>query len=102
MAAIRPSRWPSRSPRCSPPPISPTGSRRESRPAYLRETADVWNSLIERWIYATETPLAKEIGVDGYYVRIAPPDTADAASPLEGFVPIKNRPPQDNSASRPR
>lgn len=64
---------------------------------YLRETADLWNSLIERWIYATGTPLAKETGVDGYYVRIAPPEIADAASPIEGFVPIKNRPPQDSS-----
>ena len=62
--------------------------------AYLRETADIWNGLIERWIYATDTPLAKEVGVEGYYVRIAPPETADAASPLDGFVPIKNRPPQ--------
>ncbi|HEV8111127.1 MAG TPA: glycoside hydrolase family 15 protein, partial [Burkholderiales bacterium] len=62
--------------------------------AYLRETADIWNGLIERWIYATDTPLAKELGVEGYYVRIAPPETADAASPLDGFVPIKNRPPQ--------
>jgi len=62
--------------------------------AYLRETADIWNGLIERWIYAVDTPLAKEVGVDGYYVRIAPPETADAASPLDGFVPIKNRPPQ--------
>ena len=61
--------------------------------AYLRETADIWNDLIERWIYATGTPLAKEIGVEGYYVRIADPDSADAASPLDGFVPIKNRPP---------
>jgi len=31
--------------------------------------------------------------VKGYYVRIAPPDLADAASPKDGFVPIKNRPP---------
>src|ERR1041384_337129 len=62
--------------------------------AYLRETADIWNGLIEHWIYATDTPLAKELGVDGYYVRISPPETADAASPLDGFVPIKNRPPQ--------
>jgi len=64
---------------------------------YLRETADLWNSLIERWIYATGTSLAKDFGVDGYYVRIAPPETADAASPLEGFVPIKNRPPRDSA-----
>ncbi len=61
--------------------------------AYLRETADIWNDLIERWIYATGTPLAKQIGVEGYYVRVADPDSADAASPLDGFVPIKNRPP---------
>lgn len=60
---------------------------------YLRETADIWNSLIEHWIYAAGTPLAKQLGVDGYYVRIASPDTADAASPVNGFVPIKNRPP---------
>ena len=64
---------------------------------YLRETADIWNSLIERWIYATGTALAKDVGVDGHYVRIAPPETADAASPLEGFVPIKNRPPGDST-----
>ncbi len=60
--------------------------------AYLRETADVWNVLIERWTYARGTDLARRIGVDGYYVRIAPPEVADAVSPLEGFVPIKNRP----------
>jgi glucoamylase len=62
--------------------------------AYLRETADIWNSLVEQWTYATDTPLSRQLGVDGYYVRIAPPETADAASPMSGFVPIKNRPPQ--------
>jgi glucoamylase len=62
--------------------------------AYLRETADIWNSLIEHWTYAADTPLARQVGVDGYYVRIASPETADAASPVGGFVPIKNRPPQ--------
>ena len=66
---------------------------------YLRETADIWNSLVEQWTYATGTPLSRQMGVDGYYVRIAPPETADAASPISGFVPIKNRPPQ---ASRER
>lgn len=64
---------------------------------YLRETADTWNSEIETWTYATDTVLAREIGVDGYYVRIAPPDKADAASPKDGFVPIKNRPPEQSS-----
>lgn len=63
---------------------------------YLRETADAWNSSIERWTYVTETELARQVGVDGYYVRIAPPEVADAASPVSGFVPIKNRPPGQN------
>lgn len=60
--------------------------------AYLRETADTWNANIERWVYVTGTELAKRVGVEGYFVRIAPPETADAASPEAGFVPIKNRP----------
>jgi len=59
---------------------------------YLRQTADAWNAAVERWTYVQGTELAHKTGVDGYYVRIAPPDTADAASPAGGFVPIKNRP----------
>jgi glucoamylase len=65
---------------------------------YLRETADCWNDNIERWCYATNSDLAKQIGVEGYYVRIAPPETDCAASPVDGFVPIKNRPWEQNSA----
>jgi glucoamylase len=60
---------------------------------FLRETADCWNENIERWTYASNSDLAQQIGVGGYYVRIAPPDNDCAASPLHGFVPIKNRPP---------
>lgn len=63
---------------------------------YLRDTADCWNDSIERWTYVTGTDLARQCGVDGYYVRIAPPEVADAASPSDGFVPIKNRPPGDS------
>jgi glucoamylase len=60
---------------------------------YLRETADNWNENVERWTYATGTDLARQVGVEGYYVRIAPPETDCAPSPADGFVPIKNRPP---------
>ena len=63
---------------------------------FLRETADTWNSSIEHWTYATGTDLAHQLGVDGYYVRISSPSVADAASPSQGFVPIKNRPPGEN------
>jgi glucoamylase len=61
--------------------------------AYLRETAAAWDAAIEDWTYVRDTPLARRVGVDGYYVRIGPPDSADGPSPLSGFVPIKNRPP---------
>jgi glucoamylase len=40
----------------------------------------------------TDTGLARQLGVEGYYVRIAPPEVADAGSPIQGYVPIKNRP----------
>ena len=55
---------------------------------YLRETADAWNDSIERWTYVTSTELARRVGVDGYYVRIAP---GDSTSP-ERRVAIKNHP----------
>jgi glucoamylase len=63
--------------------------------AYLRETADAWNASIERWLYVEGTELGRLHGVDGYYVRVARPDQAEAASPRNGFVPIKNRPPAE-------
>src|ERR1700736_6809086 len=63
---------------------------------HLRETADCWNDNIERWVYAKDSDLARQLGVAAYYVRIAPPESDCAPSPLEGFVPIKNRPPGQN------
>ena len=36
--------------------------------AHLRETADSWNACIERWLYVTDTELARRVGVDGYYL----------------------------------
>jgi glucoamylase len=65
---------------------------------YLRDTADAWNASLEDWMYVTGTSLAVECGVEGYYVRVAEPDEADAASPKDGFVPIKNRPPSESCA----
>ncbi|MFO0753857.1 MAG: glucan 1,4-alpha-glucosidase [Thermodesulfovibrionales bacterium] len=66
---------------------------RHGEAAYLRETADAWNTSIERWIYKKDTELARTHQVEGYYVRIEEPDTPEASSPASGFVPIKKRPP---------
>jgi glucoamylase len=60
----------------------------------LRETADYWNSCIERWCYVKDTPAAREVGVPGHYVRIAPPEESTAASAQQGFVPRKHRSPE--------
>src|SRR5215470_3766210 len=64
--------------------------------SYCRDLADTWNDNIERWTYSTNGDLARQIGVEGYYVRIAPQETDCAASPTDGFVPIKNRPPGES------
>ncbi|MBI1763857.1 MAG: glucan 1,4-alpha-glucosidase [Acidobacteria bacterium] len=65
---------------------------------YLRQTADIWNDHLEQWTYVTDTELAQQLGVAGYYVRIAPLETEFAPSPATGFVPIKNRPPENSNA----
>jgi glucoamylase len=62
---------------------------------YLRETADAWNASIDRWLYVQGTELAQRHDVEGYYARVAQSDHGDAASPCQGFVPIKNRPPAE-------
>lgn len=39
--------------------------------AYAAGLADDWNERLESWCYVAGTPLAREAGVAGYYVRIA-------------------------------
>lgn len=62
----------------------------EAMAKYCRDTADYWNDQIEKWTYVTDTPLSKEVGVDGYYMR-----TNNTHEPAEeakdNFIYIKNR-----------
>lgn len=55
---------------------------------YALELADEWNERLESWCYVEDTPLARELGVRGYYVRIAPPraHAADGAA-----IELRNR-----------
>ncbi len=64
----------------------------EPAAAYCLELADDWNASIEDWTYARGTRLAREHGVDGYYVRVASPDVL-AGAPISTPVPVRNRPP---------
>lgn len=59
---------------------------------FLRQTADTWNADIDQWTYAKGTELAQQVGVEGYYVRIAPPDVLESGSVLDVKVKIKNQP----------
>ena len=58
---------------------------------YCRETADAWNDRIDEWLYVSGTPMAEEVGVDGYYIRLNPKGVPSAE--LEGeIIGLKNRP----------
>jgi len=63
---------------------------------YLRETADSWNSSIERWTYVTGSDLAKFVGVEGYYVRINAKEQFDFDNRGTELVTISNRPKGEN------
>jgi len=63
-----------------------------SEAGFLRETADFWNENIERWTYVTGTKLAARVGIEGYYVRIAPLGSAGSVSTVDDIIAIRNRP----------
>jgi glucoamylase len=39
---------------------------------YALSLADYWNERLEEWCYVSDTRLARDLGVPGYYVRLAP------------------------------
>jgi glucoamylase len=47
---------------------------------FLRITADAWNDAIDDYTYVQDTDLAKKHGIDGYYIRIAPPEVIEDRS----------------------
>jgi len=56
---------------------------------YLRETADVWNSSIDRWMYVADTDWSRKFNVGGYYVRIAPKE-GEGGPRFQTSVRVKN------------
>ncbi len=59
--------------------------------SFVLELADYWNSRIEHWTCVHGTQLAKDHGVDGYYVRMAPVQVLEGRAALSQVLPIKNR-----------
>ncbi len=63
---------------------------------YILGLADCWNERIEEWTYATAGPFCTQIGVDGYYVRLAP-RAGDGG--LRGHIDVRNVVHGETSAS---
>lgn len=55
---------------------------------YADSLADDWNERLEAWCYVRNTALARELGVAGYYVRIA---SLEKSGELCGQVSLRNR-----------
>lgn len=77
--------------------IALKGDRQTAR--FLRETADTWNDNIEAWTYVSDTALSKKLGIEGYYVRIAPPNVGETPTLDDDIVLIKNLPGGDHFLS---
>ena len=56
--------------------------------AFALDLADDWNARLEDWCYVEQTSLAKEVGVNGYYIRIA---SARSGPDGEDQIALKNR-----------
>lgn len=56
------------------------------------DLADFWNASIERWLSVSGTELAARMGVDAYYVRIAPPQVlVQGSAALRSPVLLRNK-----------
>ena len=63
----------------------------ESARAFALALADFWNASLETWLTVSDTPMARKLGVNGYYVRVAPGSVlADPAS-LQAAIEVRNR-----------
>ncbi|MHB8254153.1 MAG: glycoside hydrolase family 15 protein [Acidiferrobacter sp.] len=53
--------------------------------------ADYWNSQLEEWTFVKQTETAIRLGLDGYYIRIAPVDVLTQSDANSEPLIIKNR-----------
>lgn len=65
-----------------------------------RKTADTWNECLDCWLYVRGTALARRVGVDGYYVRLAPPEVKDPEDLKRLTVTLKNYDPPEKGTFR--
>jgi len=58
--------------------------------AFALRMADCWNAHLEEWAFVEDTPLSRQLGINGYYTRIAPADVLTRDGALLEAVSIKN------------
>lgn len=58
---------------------------------FILALADYWNAHMEDWTAVHDTELARQIGVQGYYIRNAPMQREENPRALLDVLPIKNR-----------
>ena len=59
--------------------------------AFALALADFWNSRLESWTAVRATSLARRLGVDGYYIRVAPGEVMERPDSLRSLLTLKNR-----------
>jgi glucoamylase len=52
--------------------------------------ADCWNASLEDWAFVTDTPLAQELRLSGYYIRTVPADALTRSGAQSERMLIKN------------
>lgn len=58
--------------------------------AFALRLADCWNAALEDWSFVTDTSLARELAVSGYFIRTVPLDALARRSAHCERVPTKN------------
>lgn len=58
----------------------------------FRATADNWHDQLDQWTYVTGTDIARQVGVEGHYVRIAPAVSMHSDTSSDGMIQLRNRP----------
>ena len=59
---------------------------------FLRQMADTWNDNIERWTYAVNSDLARQVGVEGYYSASRRPTETARPHPWRDSFPSRIAP----------
>jgi glucoamylase len=70
--------------------VEASGFLQDPARSFVLKLADYWNARLEDWTFVSDTPLAHQFGVGGYYVRTVPLDCLTRNNARAEIVQIKN------------